>query len=208
VRAELRPTRAVTVAVVVLFLCALIGLACWSERQSMLSNAGNSAYLETLRQQNSQQTWAAAMQVVIRIAVWTGDLLVPVLPVLYRCRLSVTEKPGISSVQPVSEPAEILIGKLLGEPVLAYFGMLCVLPVTLIAGLLGGLSIWSLVAAYASIIAGALFLGLGGTLGFNSGRDAKPRGGNDRSLGFCMASRWAPTALPHRGFPGWRRSVR
>lgn len=38
-RAELRPARVITVAFVVFFLCALIGLACWAERQSELENA-------------------------------------------------------------------------------------------------------------------------------------------------------------------------
>ena len=42
-RSELRPTRAITVALVVLFLCTLIGLACWSEQHAMLEAAERSA---------------------------------------------------------------------------------------------------------------------------------------------------------------------
>jgi hypothetical protein len=170
VRAELRPTRAVTVAVVVLFLCALIGLACWSERQSVLTNAENSAqhfdgkwtaYVETLRQQNSQQTW-------LLLCKWLFGLQCGPVTFwsLFACAQSVSAERDRKTwdFQRTTSltPAEMLIGKLLGEPVLAYFGMLCVLPLTLIAGLLGGLSFWSLVAAYGSIVAGSLFLGLGG----------------------------------------------
>ena len=38
-RSELRPARAITVGLVVLLLCALIGLACWSQQQSILETA-------------------------------------------------------------------------------------------------------------------------------------------------------------------------
>ena len=170
VRAELRPTRAVTVAVVVLFLCALIGMACWSERQSMLTNAENSAqhlddqwtaHVESLRQQNNQQTW-------FLLCKWLFGLQCGLVTFwsLFACAQAVSgerdRKTWDFQRTTSLTPAEMLIGKLLGEPVLAYFGMLCAVPVTLIAGLLGGLSFWSLIAAYASIVAGALFLGLGG----------------------------------------------
>ena len=37
-RAELRPVRAITVAVVVAVLCALIGMACWSFEQGLVEN--------------------------------------------------------------------------------------------------------------------------------------------------------------------------
>ena len=38
-RSELRPVRAITVAVVVLVLCLLLGLACWSYEHNLLENA-------------------------------------------------------------------------------------------------------------------------------------------------------------------------
>jgi hypothetical protein len=59
-------------------------------------------------------------------------------------------------------PLELLIGKLLGEPVLAYFIVLCCLPISLIAGLAGGASLRGTSSAYLLIVAAALFLGLGG----------------------------------------------
>jgi len=54
------------VAVIVVLVCAMIGLACWSERQSILANAEYSAqhydgawtaYAAKLRAENGRQTW-------------------------------------------------------------------------------------------------------------------------------------------------------
>ena len=42
-RAELRHTRAITVGAVVLLLCVLIGLACWSSQQHQLLNLQQAA---------------------------------------------------------------------------------------------------------------------------------------------------------------------
>ena len=42
-RAELRPTRAITVGAVVLLLCVFIGLACWSSQQHQLLNLQQAA---------------------------------------------------------------------------------------------------------------------------------------------------------------------
>src|SRR4029077_20126442 len=58
--------------------------------------------------------------------------------------------------------AELAIGKVLGEPVLAYFGALCALPFTVIAGLGAGFTIWNILNALVGIVAGALFLGVCG----------------------------------------------
>lgn len=208
VRAELRPARAVTVAMVVLFLCALIGLACWSERQSIVANAEYSAqhydgkwtaYAEKLRQENGQQTW-------VLLCKWLFGLQCGLVTFwsLFACAQSVSAERDRKTwdFQRATSltPAEILIGKLLGEPVLAYFGMLCVLPVTLLAGLLGGLSFWSLLAAYGSLVTGALFLGLVG-LWLSTLVETRSRGlGMIAALGFYgvtmgtygFASSWFP----------------
>lgn len=170
VRAELRPARAITVAVVVLFLCALIGLACWAQRQEILDRALQdaqqhdgtfTAYAETLRQTTVRQSWLLLAQWLLGLQ---GGLLT--LWSLLACAQSVTAERDRKTwdFQRTTSltPAELLIGKLLGEPVLVYFGTLCALPVALVAGLAGGLSFSTLAAAYVSILATALFLGLGG----------------------------------------------
>ncbi len=59
-------------------------------------------------------------------------------------------------------PAEMLVGKLLGEPILAYFAVGCSLPLSIIAGIAGGSSVQSIASAYVFLLANALFLGLVG----------------------------------------------
>jgi hypothetical protein len=169
-RAELRPARVITVAFVVFFLCALIGLACWAAQQEVLDNALRSAqqfdgkwttYAERLQRDNARLTWLV-------LAKWLLGLQGGLLTFwsLFSCAQSVTgerdRKTWDFQRTTSLTPAELLIGKLLGEPVLGYFAAICVLPVALVAGFLGGLTVRSLAAAYLSILATALFLGLGG----------------------------------------------
>ena len=169
-RAELRPARVITVAFVVFFLCSMIGLACWAERQAELENALRyahqyggkwSASVENLQHDNARLTW-------LLFAKWLLGLQAGLLTFwsLFSCAQSVTgerdRKTWDFQRTTSLTSAELLIGKLLGEPVLAYFATLCVLPVALMAGFLGGLTIQNLAAAYLSILATTLFLGLGG----------------------------------------------
>src|SRR5258708_22309892 len=64
-------------------------------------------------------------------------------------------------------PAELLTGKLLGEPVLAYFIVVCCLPIALLAGLLGGAQLGAITEAYLLIISGAVFFGIAGLWPFS-----------------------------------------
>jgi hypothetical protein len=66
-RAELRPVRAVTVSVVVLVMCVLLGMACWSSQHQILASVRNGAeYFKTdawtqrlaeTEQNFAQKTW-------------------------------------------------------------------------------------------------------------------------------------------------------
>lgn len=169
-RAELRPVRAITVAAVVLVVCVLLGLACWSYQQQMLEIARNSAdkyggrwteQLARLERENAHQTWLLLYKWLVglqgaALTFWT----------LFSCAQSVSGERDRKTwdFQRVTRltPAEILIGKLLGEPVLIYFAVLCAAPVTLIAGLAGGLPIGSVISVFAMLAITSLFLGLGG----------------------------------------------
>jgi hypothetical protein len=170
VRSELRPARAVTVAVVVLFVCALVGLACWSQRQELLGNAEQSArqwdgkwtpYAEQLRHDTARQTW-------LLLCRWLLGLQAGLVTFwsLFMCAQSVSgerdRKTWDFQRTTSLTSAELALGKLLGEPVLAYFGALCVLPITFWSAVAGGISFWALLAGYIGLIAGALFLGLCG----------------------------------------------
>jgi len=170
-RAELRPVRAITVAAVVLVICVLLGLACWSFEQQLVENLrrlaeqwGTQAWKQRLAQaeQNfAQKTWLIFYKWLVgmqgaALTFWT----------LFSCAQSISGERDRKTwdFQRVTRltPAEVLIGKLLGEPVLIYFAVLCAAPVTLIAGLAGGLSLGTVISVFAFLALTSLFLGLGG----------------------------------------------
>jgi hypothetical protein len=71
--------------------------------------------------------------------------------------------------------AELLVGKLLGEPILAYFIVLCCFPIALLAGLAGQVRLSDIASAYLMVIASALFIGLAG-LWLSSLLESRSRG--------------------------------
>jgi len=170
-RAELRPARAVTVAVVVLVMCVLLGMACWSYEQNLLESARRGAELyatdawkqrlEILQDDYTRRTWLLFYRWLVglqgvALTFWT----------LFSCAQSVSGERDRKTwdFQRTTRltPSEILIGKLLGEPVLMYFAVLCATPATLIAGLAGGLSFGSVISVFVFLTVTSLFLGLGG----------------------------------------------
>jgi hypothetical protein len=174
-RAELRPVRAITVGAIVLVVCVLVGLACWSFQQERLEGLRNAAAywersgqsqawtqkLAQLQNDFSRETWLLVFQWLIglqgaALTFWT----------LFSCAQSISGERDRKTwdFQRVTRltPAEILIGKLLGEPVLVYFAVLCAAPLTLIAGLAGGLSFATVISVFVMLALTSLFLGLGG----------------------------------------------
>ena len=170
-RAELRPVRAITVAAVVLAVCALLGMACWSYEQNLLAGAetgvriyGTEAWqhrLNALQQAFAQKTWMLFYRWLIGIqgialSFWA----------LFSCAQSVSGERDRKTweFQRTTRltPMEIMIGKLLGEPVLMYFAVLCAAPVTLIAGLGGGLPFGTVISVYLVLAMISIFLGLAG----------------------------------------------
>jgi hypothetical protein len=170
-RAELRPVRAITVAVVVLVLCLLIGLACWSHEQSQLLSLQQAAEewgterwrsaAQSLQENFAQRTWLLFYRWLVglqgvALTFWT----------LFSCVQSVSGERDRKTwdFQRTTRltPVELLIGKFLGEPVLVSFAVLCAAPITLIAGLAGGLSFGTVISAFVFLATTSLFLGLCG----------------------------------------------
>jgi hypothetical protein len=170
-RAELRPTRAITVAVVVAVVCALIGIACWSYEQNLLEQAQTGAQtyatqawqhrVEAIQSKFAQHTWLLFYR-------WMIGILGIALPfwTLFSCAQSVSgerdRKTWDFQRTTRLSAAEILIGKLLGEPVLMYFAAVCASPIILIAGLAGGLSFVTVISVFLDLAAVSIFLGLVG----------------------------------------------
>ena len=154
-RAELRPARAITVAAVVVAMCVLLGLACWSFEQNLLESA------QIRAEDFARVTWLLLYYWLvglqgIALTFWT----------LSSCAQSVAgerdQKTWEFQRTTGMTAAELLIGKLMGEPVLVYFAVACAAPITLIAGLAGGLSFLTVISVFLSLAVSSAFLGLGG----------------------------------------------
>jgi ABC-2 family transporter len=170
-RAELRPARAITAALVVIVICGLIGLACWSFQESELARAqaglqtyGTEAWkhwVETIEKNFAQKTWLLFYRWLIGIQ---GIALT--FWALFSCAQSVSGERDRKTweFQRTTRltSAEILTGKLLGEPVLLYFSMLCATPITILAGIAGGLSVGTVLSVWLFFLTTALLLGLAG----------------------------------------------
>jgi ABC-2 family transporter protein len=169
-RAELRSTRTLAVVFVVAVICVLIGLGCWGSYQNQLEAMRQAAAqfgglwtqrLHDLEQQGSGEVWRRFYRVLMLLQAgvltfWS----------LLACAQSVSRERENKTwdFQRATRltPAQLAIGKLLGEPVLAYFIVLCCFPVAVVAGLAGRFSIFAILDAYVLILASALFLGLVG----------------------------------------------
>jgi hypothetical protein len=170
-RAELRPGRAMTAAAVVVLMCILLGLACWSSQQNQLLNLqraaeqyGTQAWtqrLDVFQQNFARNTWLLFFRWLVglqgvALTFWA----------LFSCAQSVSGERDRKTwdFQRTTRltAAEILTGKLLGEPVLVYFAVLCAAPATVISGLAAGLSIGTVFSILIFLAVVSLFLGLGG----------------------------------------------
>ena len=173
-RSQLRPMRAIAVAAVVAIVCVLVWMSCWGMKQAELEAARRAVMefhdklgsrwairVQQLEADFTRQVsllffqWLLGIQAVV-VTFWSlAACAQGVLGERDRKTWDFQRTTRLSS-------AEMVIGKLLGEPVLGYFILVCSLPLSLIAGAVGGVSVSALFSTYAVLIANALFLGLGG----------------------------------------------
>lgn len=169
-RSELRQTRALAVVTVVVVICVLLGLACWISRQSALEAARRAAeyfdgrwtsQLAQLERRKYIDFWQLFFRVLMLVQAgvltfWS----------LLSCAQSISGERDRKTwdFQRITRlsPTELLVGKVLGEPVLAYFIGLCCLPIAIVAGLAGHVRLVDIASAYVLILASALFIGLAG----------------------------------------------
>ncbi|HSS95754.1 MAG TPA: ABC transporter permease [Terriglobales bacterium] len=167
-RSELRRTRALSVLAVIIVLCILAGLGCWAQRDNFMSNVRASArdtghptpaQLELMEQRNPVEFWQLYYRTLM-----TGQLGILSFWVLFACAQSVSgereRKTWDFQRTTRLSPTELLIGKLLGEPILAYFIVLCCIPISVFAGLRGEIGFLHVVYAYTLVFSSALFVGL------------------------------------------------
>jgi ABC-type transport system involved in multi-copper enzyme maturation permease subunit len=170
-RANLRRTRAIAVAATVVAICLLIWLGCWGSKQSELAAMRRGMEMENFHWSPERLT---QMERDAPIEVWLSffkfmmyaQLGVLTFWSLLSCAQSISgerERRTWDFQRATRLTAgEILIGKLVGEPILAYFIVLCCLPQTILAGLLGEAGWRSIAGGYLLILTGALFIGLTG----------------------------------------------
>ena len=191
-RSELRRNRMTTVALVVFFVCGLTILACWVAAKAQMtfyhsqelvvvkppipSAAPAQRSSEPSDHDANRPTLMDSSDVKPTIASATAlksydPLMFVQFGVLtFWSLLSCTQ--GISRERERNTwdfqrttrltPSELLIGKLLGEPVLAYFIFLCVLPVTIVTGMMGHVPLLQILLADFVTVIAALFIGIAG----------------------------------------------
>jgi len=210
-RAELRRSRAIGTALVVAVLCILVGLACWAEHDSQMQNAHRYAdynhataeQIQAMEQRGLIDFWFLFYRSLIY-----GQAGVHTFWVLFSCAQSVSgereRKTWDFQRTTRLQPSELLVGKLFGEPILAYFVILCCVPITIAAGLLGHAKLLHIISAYTLIFSSAIFVGLIG-LWISSLFESRSRGvGLIGTLGLygiiAISSSWADGNFP--GFAG------
>ncbi|HJT68773.1 MAG TPA: ABC transporter permease [Terriglobales bacterium] len=200
-RAELRKGRALAVGVVVAIVLALTALVCWAQQKSKLEtlrsvefqysysqsvgdeqiraeNAARKAGIEQEIRDFEAQMPAATASNAYRALLWMQFGVLSFWSLL-SCAQGVSRERerGTWDFQRTTRllPSELLIGKLLGEPVLAYFIVLCALPLTVVLGFVGRIKFLDIVSGYFVILIAALFIGLAG-LWLSSLFESKSRG--------------------------------
>jgi ABC-type transport system involved in multi-copper enzyme maturation permease subunit len=168
-RAELRTTRALTVAAVVVVIAILIWLGCWGSRASEMALMRNQAShlhfsaerLAEMERESPLVVWFNFYSILMY-----GQLGILTFWSLFSCAQSISgereRKTWDFQRSTMLSAGELLSGKLLGEPILAYFIVVCCFPIAVLAGLVGRARLGNIAEAYLLIISGALFLGMAG----------------------------------------------
>jgi ABC-type transport system involved in multi-copper enzyme maturation permease subunit len=141
-RAELRPARAVRAASVALVICILLGLACWSAEHGNVQSFLRLFY-----------GWLVGGQFVI-LGIWCASA----------CGQAISRERELKTYDFLRTTrltsGELLIGKLLGAPVMAYFVIACTVPVAIVCALLGGFGPGAVLGTCLLLVVFSLFFGL------------------------------------------------
>ena len=146
-RADLRPAQAAMAAAVSLVVCILIAMGCWS------ANPGNAQGFWT-----GLYSWLLGAQFVL-LGVWSAAA----------CGQSVARERELKTFDFLKTTrltaAEIMVGKVLGAPIVVYFIIACTLPISMVAGLVGGIRPVAVLGSIVLLLAFNLFYSLAALLG-------------------------------------------
>ncbi len=146
VRAELRVPRAITAAMLVLVVCVLLALVIWAIPSNPLRQRFCILYAVVLGIQFVAVGFGCASACGQSIS---RERMLKTHDFLRTTRLT---------------SGELLLGKLLGAPIMVYFALACSLPISVAAGIAGGFSLGVVAVTYLLLLAFSLFLGLIGLL--------------------------------------------
>lgn len=142
-RAELRPARAVTAAALALVICTLIGLSCWSS----LETGAERVFFPLF------YLWTMGFQFVV-LTFWCASA----------CGQAIAREREMKTYDFLKttrlSAAELLAGKVLGVPILAYYTVGCTVPVSVVMGLVGGYSLGTIAMTYLLLLALGLLVSI------------------------------------------------
>jgi hypothetical protein len=143
-RAELRGPRAMSVALVAVVICALVGLSCWGAQRGV-----NQEFFRVFH------IWLTGIQYVV-LGVWCAG----------SCGAAITRERELKTYDFLRTTrltaGELLVGKVLGVPLIGYFAVACSLPITIMTGILGGYSAGVVLGSVLLMVVFALFVALVG----------------------------------------------
>lgn len=141
-RAELRPPRAITAALVVLVICSLVGLSCWGAQKDLSREFFRVFHL-----------WLVGIQCLV-LGLWCAG----------SCGSAITRERELKTYDFLRTtrltPGELVVGKALGVPIMGYFAVACSLPISVVAGILAGYSLGVILPTYLLLAVFALFVAL------------------------------------------------
>jgi len=142
VRADLRPTRAAMAAAISLVICFLLAMTIWSADHGKTRDFLPDFY-----------GWLLGSQFVV-LGVWSA----------MACGQAVSRERELKTFDFLKTTrltaGELLVGKLLGAPIVAYFVVACTLPISIVAGLLGGIRPAAVLGSLALLVVFNLFYSL------------------------------------------------
>lgn len=142
-RAELRPARAVTAAALALVICTLIGLSCWSSTDQDTRRDFTRLFYD----------WLMGFQFVV-LPFWCAS----------SCGQAIARERELKTYDFLKttrlSAAELLVGKVLGVPILAYYTVGCTIPVSVVMGLVGGYSLGTIAMTYLLLLSLGLFVSI------------------------------------------------
>lgn len=141
VRADLRLARAVTVAVIALVICGLVGLSCWGAADDVIE------FFQLLHY------WLVGIQFTV-LGFWCASA----------CGQAISRERELKTFDFLRTTRltawDLIAGKIFGAPVTAYFAVGCTIPISVLAGLLGAISPVKILGVYVLLAAFTLFVGV------------------------------------------------